>query len=123
MTTHNNYFIITQGQASRLFPNEHDPQTPDWYMYAHMDMWDGFILYLQYQNSVSLLDWSCISCKDNRVGSTVDFETYFVLGRLKRSSLAGLGDGLFLDCRIRVDEARHGDAGNSKKDTVQQWLR
>ena len=55
MTAHNNYFIITQGQASRLFPNEHDPQTPDWYMYAHMDMWDGFILYLQYQNSVSLL--------------------------------------------------------------------
>ena len=24
-------------------------------MYAHMDMWDGLILYLQYQNSVSLL--------------------------------------------------------------------
>ena len=24
-------------------------------MYAHMDMWDGFILYLQYQNSASLL--------------------------------------------------------------------
>ena len=55
LTTHNNYFIITQGQASRLFPNEHDPQTPDWYMYAHMDMWDGFILHLQYQNSASLL--------------------------------------------------------------------
>ena len=55
MTAHNNYFIITQGQASRLFPHEHDPQTPDWYMYAHMDMWDGFILHLQYQNSASLL--------------------------------------------------------------------
>ena len=24
-------------------------------MYAHMDMRDGFVLYLQYQNSVSLL--------------------------------------------------------------------